>query len=406
MKEIPQLLETWRGLQAAGEDAVLATVVKVEGSSYRNPGARMLIDANGGSVGTISGGCLESHVVKRAWWLTAREPAVVCRYDTSADEDAQWAFGLGCNGVVHVLLERLSAARGAPQLEALALARATMRAAATAVVIATSGCGVRVGERLLLGPDGGRAGALGAGGEGSEGGEAGEVGAFAARVAQDLAAVLREGCGACRRYAVGAGWAEVFLELLPPPLRLVVFGAGHDAVPVVRFAKALGWHVTVADGRAHYARRERFPEADAVLVSEADDPLRGCGVSADAAVVLMTHSLEQDRVLLGRLLRAPPRYLGQLGPRARTERLLAALAEAEPALRKRAELVHAPIGLDIGAENPEEIALAIVGEIRAAFAGRSGAMLRHHAGPIHAREGVGEGGGAGEVGFEHGGAGA
>lgn len=391
MKEIPLLLETWRDLQAAGEDAVLATVVKVEGSTYRSPGARMLIDGNGGSVGTISGGCLESHVVKRAWWLTARAPAVVCRYDTSADEDAQWAFGLGCNGVVHVLLERLSAARGAPPLDALRQARETMRPAATAVVIASQGCGVGVGGRLVLEPDGRLVGAFG---DGSE------EGALAARVAQDLVTVLHEGRGALHRYALGSGWVELFLELLAPPWRLVVFGAGHDAVPVVRFAKALGWHVTVADGRAHYARRERFPEADAVVVTAADDPLRGCGVSAEAAVVLMTHSMEQDRALLGRLLQAPPRYLGQLGPRSRTERLLQALAEADPAFRPPAtDALHAPVGLDIGAENPEEIALAIVGEIRAAFAGRGGAMLREHAGPIHAREGCSEDTGAVRTGW-------
>jgi len=368
MKEIPGLLDAWHRLRDAGEDAVLATVVKVEGSSYRSPGARMLIDPQGASVGTISGGCLESHVVKRAWWLTERTPAVVCRYDTSADEDEQWAFGLGCNGVVHVLLERLSGGRGDAHLEALRLAREQMRPAATAVVIDTRNCAVGVGERLVVFPDGRRDGRL-------------SDPFLAEQVDRDLQDVVRERRSVCRTYPADGGEVEIFLELIAPPLRLVVFGAGHDAVPVVRFAKALGWHVSVADGRAHYARRERFPDADAVLVTTPGDPLAGCGVTADAAVVVMTHSVDQDREVLRRLLRNPPRYVGQLGPRSRTERLLDDLRAGDSSDGPLfVDTLHYPVGLDIGAENPEEIALAIVAEVRAAFAGRSGGKLRQKPG--------------------------
>lgn len=372
MKEIPLILDAWRRAGAAGEERVLATVVKVEGSAYRSPGARMLIDPQGGSVGTISGGCLESHVVKRAWWLTERAPAVVCRYDTSADEDTQWAFGLGCNGVVYVLLERLRGARGDAQLEALRLARETMRPAATAVVIDARHCTVPVGERLVLFPDGRREGRF-------------ADSALAAQLARDLEDVVRVGRSVCRVYPVDDGEVEVFLERLAPPPRLVVFGAGHDAVPVVRFAKELGWHVTVGDGRAHYARRERFPEADVVRVTTPDDPLAGCGVTRECAVVVMTHSVDQDRELLRRLLRNPPCYVGQLGPRSRTERLLGEIgADGAVDEARFADALHYPIGLDIGAENPEEIALAIVGEIRAAFGGRTGTMLRHRRGGTRA----------------------
>lgn len=370
MKEIPALLNAWDRLRDAGDEAVLATVVKVEGSSYRSPGARMLIDPHGANIGTISGGCLESHVVKRAWWLTERARATVCRYDTSADEDTQWAFGLGCNGVVHVLLERLSAGTDA-QIEALRRAREEMRPAATAVVIAARCCNVAVGERLVVFPDGSRDGRLG-------------NAVLAGKVDRDLDDVLREKRSGCRTYAVDGGAVEVFLEVLAPPPRLVVFGAGHDAVPVVRFAKELGWHVTVADGRAHYARRDRFPDADALRVTMPCDPLDGCGVSADSAVVVMTHSVDQDRELLRRLLRERPCYIGQLGPRSRTERLLDEIRSGDPSgVPLFVDTLHYPIGLDIGAENPEEIALAIVSEIRAALAGRTGAKLRHLGGTIH-----------------------
>lgn len=375
MKEIPALLESWRRLCSAGGEAVLATVVKVEGSSYRSPGARMLIDSNGGYIGTISGGCLERHVVQRAWWLTTRSPAVVCRYDTGADEDAQWAFGLGCNGVVHVLLERLSPGRSNTQLEALRCAHDALRPAATAVVIDSHRCAIDVGQRLVVFPDGRRDGHLG-------------NATLTERVAYELATLAREGRSANYILPFDGGEVELFLEGIAPPPRLVVFGAGHDAVPVVHFAKQLGWHVSVADSRAHFARPERFPEADEVRVTTTDDPLVGLSLTGECAVVVMTHSVDQDRELLRRLLSNPPRYVGQLGPRSRTERLLGEIGAIGAAKWDHfAEALHYPIGLDIGADNPEDIALAIVGEIRAVLGNRSGAMLRHRRGTIHVRQG-------------------
>jgi len=374
MTEQDAVLARWQRLVETGEQAVLATVVKVEGSSYRRPGARMLIEADGGHVGSLSGGCLEGHLVKRAWWLTERDPAVVCRYDTAADEEAQWSFGLGCDGVIHVLLERIDGALPSPERAAIASARQQMQAAGTAVVIAQWEAGVRVGARRVHLP-GGR-------GEGRLGNDA-----LTRRVDVDLAEAIAQGRSGHRRYLLERGEVEVFLECLPPPPRLVVFGAGHDAVPLVRLAKGLGWHVTVADGRAHVARADRFPEADRVLSTLADDPLVGCAVDADCAVVVMTHSVEQDRRLLRHLLPLGLPYLGQLGPRTRTERMLDELASdgaIDPA-RARAGL-HYPIGLDIGADNAEEIALAVIGEITAVRAGRRGGMLRERDGTVHARD--------------------
>ena len=374
MKEQDAVLARWQQLVDTGAQGVLATVVKVEGSAYRRPGARMLIDADGGHVGTLSGGCLEGHLVKRAWWLTEREPAVVCRYDTAADEDAQWSFGLGCDGVIHVLLERIDGAVPSPERAAIASARQQMQAAATAVVIARRGANVSVGARRVQWPDGR--------GEGRLGDEA-----LSRRVDADLSEAIAKGRSGHRIYALGCGEVEVFIEYLPPPPRLVIFGAGHDAVPLVRLAKRLGWHVTVADGRAHFARAERFPKADRVRVTTAQDPLAGCAVDGDCAVVVMTHSVTQDRALLRHLLPLDLPYLGQLGPRTRTDRLIDELASdggIAPA-RARAGL-HYPIGLDIGADNAEEIALAVIAEINAVRAGRRGGMLRERDGTVHLRD--------------------
>ena len=370
MKDIPLILAAWRGARTAGEEVVLATVVRIEGSAYRRPGTRMLIGSDGSNVGMISGGCLEGHVTKRAWWLTGSGQAAVCRYDTGAGEDTEWAFGLGCNGVVEVLLERLTPSLAAPQMEMLEAVQESFRPAACAVVIgAPQAPGVSIGQRLVIFPDG------------REWTDVSD-GRLAAALARDLAEVLRLGRSALVTHEVGAGRVEVFLEHVPPPLRLVVFGAGPDALPLVRIAKEMGWHVSVVDGRSHYARRERFPLADAVIVAEPRDAPAAAGVGPRSAVVVMTHSYEQDKMLLGELLRSPPAYVGQLGPRSRTERMLGELAEAggEPL---DAAALHYPIGLDIGADNPEEIAVAVLAEIKAALAGRTGGMLQRRPGSIH-----------------------
>jgi xanthine/CO dehydrogenase XdhC/CoxF family maturation factor len=196
-------------------------------------------------------------------------------------------------------------------------------------------------------------------------------------LAEPVAAAARQAlrCGAS--HLLHAGGCDVFVEAVRPPTALVVLGAGHDAVPLVTLAKALGWHVTVGDRRPAHARAERFPDADRVLLLDRDRPLAGISIDEGTAVVLMTHDLAQDRSLLEALLPCAPRYLGILGAASRAERLLDEIGRDAP------PFLHAPIGLDIGAETPGEIALAIVAEIRATFAERAGGRLRLRATPIH-----------------------
>jgi xanthine dehydrogenase accessory factor len=357
MKEIPLILDAWQHALDSGEEAVLATVVRIAGSSYRKPGARMLVTADGRNIGTVSGGCLEAHLVKRAWWLT-EGGATLCRFDTRTDEDAQWAFGLGCNGEVHILLERVGAGHPTDQLDALRAVRESMRPAFSAVVIAADdAAGARIGERVFMMPDGQVASRVADKG-------------LAERMVAAIDPLDAARWPRYERLVCAAGSVEVACERLAPPQRLVVFGAGHDALPLVAFAKALGWHVSVADGRAQYARRERFPNADRVGVIGPQTTLAQCGVTPEAAVVVMTHSIEQDRALLARLLATPRPYVGQLGPMERTERMLCEIRAASDA-PLYVDNLHYPVGLDIGADNPEEIALAIVAEIRAAFAGHA-----------------------------------
>ncbi|AVO53322.1 XdhC family protein [Ectopseudomonas mendocina] len=370
------LLSAVTALERENGQAVLATVVKVEGSAYRRPGARMLIPLYGGTVGTISGGCLESEVAKKAWWLTDSGEAVVRRYSTATqddddDQDAALTFGLGCNGTVHVLLERHSPEKPLPVLDLLRQVRDSGQAGAVATVIASyRNARVRVGDRLSLHPSLHDSGRL-------------IEPALDVQVRTDLADTLAQCRSSLRTYRDERGEVEVFCEYLAPQRRLVIFGAGHDAQPLSHMAKLLDWHVTVVDGRAHFARAERFPDADRVLQADARPPYGLSDLTDGAMVAIMSHSYSQDRHWLGSVLQGKPAYIGQLGPRDRTERLLVEIRQQTtqlPAL----ERLHYPIGLDIGGDTPESVATAILAEMTAALNQRSGGMLKHRQAAIHA----------------------
>lgn len=327
----------------------------------------MLILADGTRIGTISGGCLEQDVARKASWWTSRTDHALRTFDTSSEE-AAWEFGLGCNGVITVLLERLHTSAVEEQLAFLdaALARredvvvVTVTRVPSIQVAPASGPARQPGDRLLWSAAGPQGGAL------SHGTEAAEFARLAAQALAD-----RQPCWA------KLGEIEVFAEFVAPPPRLVIFGAGHDVIPVVALGRQLGWHLTVADPRANYARPERFPGADRVVLLPPDGSV-DLGIDTDTAVVMMTHNYPLDVHWLPRIVAVRPRYLGLLGPRRRAERLF-----AETGLDLRTPGVHAPVGLDLGGDHPETIALAILGEIQAVLSDREGGFLRDRRGPIH-----------------------
>lgn len=362
MHELDRILATWQNGAASAADAVLTTVVHVKGSAYRRPGARMLILSDGRRIGSISGGCLEGDVCRKAWWFTGNGQPAVRVYDTSSSDDAVWEFGLGCNGIVHVLFERVDDPATAGMLDFLARSRAARRPATVATVVAaTEDAPCRLGERLLFDADGVAGGAL-----------AGSA------VEAEVLAQVRESFLRQKNHLAHCGSFDVFIETVQPPQRLVVFGAGHDAQPLSRLAAELGWQVTVADGRRNYATEARFPEAASVVVIDPRDPLREIGIDRETAVVMMTHNYPQDAKLLPHILAAKPRYLGMLGPRSRSQDLF-----DEVGLPLTGIDVHAPVGLDIGSDLPEAIALSIVAEIQCFLEHRDGGMLKLRQGPIH-----------------------
>lgn len=338
MSEIDAILEAAADHRARGEPVALATVVSVRGSSYRRPGARLLVPAHGSPIGLISGGCLEEEAARLARRALELDAPVLVTIDHSAEGDELWGMGLGCRGVIELLAEPPELA--AETLDALLAARREGRA-----------------TYLLTGLDGER---------------------------QRLTAFEADALGERAALAVAHGrptlLGDSVLDPILPPLHLVVCGAGPDAGPLVAAGVRHGWRVDVVDRRRSLLVADRFPGArllDADPAAAADETAAG----EWTAVVIMSHDFLRDGAYLAGFLGRGVTYLGVLGPRDRTERLLAEL-EVAPSDADLAVL-HAPAGLDIGADGAEQVATAIMSEILSVLHGRSGAPLRGHAGPIH-----------------------
>lgn len=371
MKELRDILDAIETWGPRGEAMALATIVSVRGSTYRREGARLLIARSGAMVGNISGGCLEGDVAVVADQVLGDGTPRLATYDLTADDDVVWGLGLGCNGAVDIFVEPVQTAS-----PFLALLRRTMEEEATAAVALIVGGtpAVPTGSRLVL-----RA----------EGGTDGDVRdrAAADRLLRAMDAGLREGRSGRRSIPAQDGELDVFIEVLRPPIRLVVCGAGHDAIPVVTQAAALGWRVLVVDKRDVFLTSERFPGA-AFLTAPFADAGGQMPVDARTAALVMTHNYLNDRDLLRGLLTRPgplPFYIGMLGPRVRTDKILADLAAegVRPSAGAPARL-YGPVGLDLGSEGPEEIALAALAEILAVDRARSAGFLRDRPGAIHA----------------------
>jgi len=433
MNQIADILELATQAIQKNIDAVLATVVRTEGSAYRQPGAMMLICADGRSVGMISGGCLEPHIIKRAFWLI-RHGASVQVYQTGddigyhknsdsdstvvkdisvKDEDmseddfleGELNFGLGCNGRVHVLFERLATA--IPLLDLIRQVRHTQQPVTIATLIRSDNSengalDLQVGSRIYLDTY------LKTGSltdiylNHNMAGDANTViddvvlkaikklskhqfhkknaGYHAEYV--ELANDLELQATANRQYESGAelvlkaGQTEWLLQRICPQIRLLICGAGNDVTPLVTMAKLQDWHVTVIDSRPQYATRLRFSQADSVRCLALDDTDTLLNLSAGAAVAVMSHSLTQDRARLAVLLKhsAHYHYLGQLGPRYRTERLIKEISEtsANPnILADGIDKLHYPIGYKLGGDGPEALALSIMAQMSAVMHNQS-----------------------------------
>ena len=369
MSEIGDVLQAIESLSAKGERMALATIVAVRGSTYRRPGARLLVPEDGAPIGNISGGCLEGDVTDMARVVMQEGRARLAGWDLTADDDEVWGLGLGCNGAIEVFIE--PADRAAEVAGALRMALEEARPISVVTVLESGRDDVATGARIVVKPDGSSEGSLGER----------LVDAAAVDAAQDqLASQTSE-------IRTLPGEIRAFVEVLEPPLRLLICGAGHDAVPLVRAAAGLGWDPVVVDDRAGFLTRERYPEASGfVHVEEAEDAAKVAANDERTFVVVMTHNFLRDKAYVRSFLASPVAYIGMLGPAARSQRILMELAdEGVDITDADRDRMHGPAGLDLGSEGPEEIAGSIVSEIIAVRRSRGGGFLKERPGPIHDR---------------------
>jgi xanthine/CO dehydrogenase XdhC/CoxF family maturation factor len=338
VSELTEILDAIEAANARGEPMALATIVATTGSTYRRAGARLLVPAEGDPIGNISGGCLEGDVARIGREVVASGEARLAVFDLTADDDAVWGYGLGCNGSFEIFVEPTGGA-----LETAGALREALAGSPTCLIT------------TLTGP---------------------HAGSHRLQADGAAAAALRDGSP---RVVEEDGERVLYEPMLPPP-RLVICGAGHDAIPLVRQAAELGWRVTVADVRRALLNHERFPGAADFVDADPDAAVAVIGPDERTAVVLMSHNYLRDIAYLRSFLAAgaPLAYQGVMGPRGRTEQMLGEIGASDALGR-----LHAPAGLDIGAEGPEEVARAIVAEILAVTRGRQGGPLRDRRGPIH-----------------------
>lgn len=312
--------------------AVLVTIVDIEGSSYRKRGAKLLVEADGGLTGNVSGGCLEADVRERAKQVLASGRAEIVTYNTSDDEDSVWGLGMGCNGVITLLLQPMTPGKHrAFVLEASRALSGDARLYWTVVLPPSDAAGglrlVRDGEVLASTLDALAAEKLFLGGP------------------IEPSGIHREGD------------FRVFSETLSPPPFLVVCGAGDDAGPLCRLAQEVGFRVVVVDHRSAYAVSSRFSDGVKVVQQRPEECGADLPSDKNTYVVIMTHSTSQDALWLKKFANSKAAYIGLLGPGERRRKLVQQL---ELAMDQR---IVGPVGLDLGADGSEQIAVSIVAQL-------------------------------------------
>lgn len=367
MKEITDIVKAYQRANRQQLQTVLATVVHVEGSAYRQPGARMLITERGELTGAISGGCLEGDALRKALLVIQQQRSQLLTYDTNDEEDNTLGIGLGCNGIIHILLEPVNAED--PFNPVMLLAQLLEQRQPGVVVtlfnlqnrraVQPGTCLVQVAGKTIYNNSG------------------------------DPAWLNNTAQAFFKKQSVIFSRDEItgLIAYYPPPIQLLVAGAGNDVLPLANIAAILGWSTHVADGRPGYATPERFPSADSAVTAKASDILNKWKPDAFTAVVLMTHNYRYDLVLLQHFIQTTVPYIGVLGPAKKLQRMITELEDSGTTVSFiQREKIYGPAGLDLGAETSEEIALSVISEVKAAIAATNAAPLRAKSTTIHARE--------------------
>ena len=373
MKEIKAIIEGYDHLDRQTAQAALATVVRVEGSSYRRTGARMLVMSDGVWIGGISGGCLEGDALKRARLAIAKATPSKITYDTTTDDEHQIGVGLGCNGIIDVLFTPLDFDDSTNPVEVLKNCMNERRQTHVLITITSlegNWNSIKEGDVIRYTDP-----------ESLNGLAQADI---QEQLNEKIQARMTKGVSAPYRFENQEGQIlETFIEILSPEIHLVLWGHQYDVYPLTRLVKELGWRVTIVANLLKVNRKIVALADEIILPENFADIL----FDAHTAIVLMSHDYKTDKNNLPIVLATNAPYIGMLGPRVRSERIWAELAdEGNPIADTDFSRIHAPVGLDIGAVSPEEIALSLAAEIRASFSAREGTFLRLRQSTIHVRE--------------------
>lgn len=371
MKDFKTIVAEFNKVDFGVRKAALATVVRVRGSSYRSPGARMLITDDGKWVGSISGGCLEGDALRKARQVMMDHKPLTVTYDTREESNQNLGIGLGCNGVIDVLIEPIDTADAHNPVSLFKQFIDTQESLALATIFEGPH---GVGEKLILHASGKILDGM-------------SDNVLSSEVKQILESLFVSKKSLAKTFNSSEGPVEVFLELIQPSVSLIIFGGGFDARPVSHLAKSLGWNVRVTDECVAHIAPLFFPTADKLSLCHRDFIDRDFEITPFTACVLMSHNYEYDRDVLKKLLKTETPYIGILGPRKRFDKMQDEFRQAGISLSSEdIHRIHSPIGLDIGAETPDEIAISIISEIQGKFSNRSGGFLKYRNAPIHHRD--------------------
>lgn len=374
MKELQEIIKIYEAASQQNKKSALVTVVHLEGSSYRRPGARMLVNDDGRITGAISGGCLEGDALKKALFAISEQKNTLFTYDTSKEDDSEMGIHLGCEGLIQVLFEKIDVEKEDNPIQLLRKAIALRQKAVVVTLFDLNDNQNRqYGTCLLLEENGTLSGKI-------------PIPHIEDAVLKDLAEVMQNGESVFKQYQSDEVSVTAFFEFLHPPVSLVVLGAGNDAIPLMKFADVLGWDFRIVDRRPTHATQERYPTASQILVTNPDVALEQLSYDSRTFFVLVTHSYKCDYYMLRSLCAASVPYVGVLGPKKKLKRILEELEEEGIQLSgEKKATIFGPTGLDIGAETPEEIALSIIAEIQAVLTGTKGGMLTNKSEVIHSR---------------------
>nr|WP_315177265.1 XdhC family protein [uncultured Flavobacterium sp.] len=376
MKELQEIIKKYDVASQKNIKSALVTVVHLDGSSYRRPGARMLVNDDGRITGAISGGCLEGDALKKALFAISEQKNTLFTYDTSKEDDSEMGIHLGCEGLIQVLFESIDSEKEENPIQLLSKALAVRQKAVLVTLFdLNNNQNVQHGTCLLLEENGTLSGKI-------------PLQQFEDAVLKDITDVMQNGESVFKQYKSGDVSVTAFFEFLHPPVSLVVLGAGNDAIPLMKFADVLGWDFRIVDRRDTHANKERYPTASQILVANPDVALEHLAYDNRTFFVLVTHSYKCDYYMLKSLCAAAVPYIGILGPKKKLHRMLEEIQHNE-GIHLNADKVatiYGPTGLDIGAETPEEIALSIIAEIQAVLTGKMGGMLKTKNEVIHSRD--------------------